>query len=166
MGAWRTSSAMGSAMVLRNLARQGSATSFSQTRLAHRRYSTSTTGKRIFNRQPLTHSNPQDEVHVRSPRMRLCTRRSLRNTAPNLRTAHHQNCPPACSATIRDMGELWLTLGTATPRNCSRSPRGSRSPSRPGMSSSRVSGLVRTWRGHSWLTFRRSPRKAHVIRRR
>jgi hypothetical protein len=124
------------------LARQGSATSFSHAAHSWLRIRPPTPGKRIFNRQPLTHSSPQDEVHVR-----LSTRTMSRSPPPtnySLENTHHTHpTRPTRIATFRDLDELGLTLGIATPRNCLKSPRGSRSPSRPGMSSSRVSGQLR-----------------------
>jgi hypothetical protein len=114
---------------------------------------------------PLTRSNPQDEVHVRL---------SARETMQSLLFAHcvpdnphrtHLRRPHICTTTIRDLDEDRLTLGTATPRNCSKSPRGSRSPSRPGMSLSRVS-LARAQNNFELrLTFcDRSPSKPLTIR--
>jgi hypothetical protein len=99
------------------------------------------------------------------PREQQCSRPCPRTASPKIRIARTYAARTPAPRQFEILDEDRLTLGTATPRNCSKSPRGSRSPSRPGMSLSRVS-LARAQNNFELrLTFcDRSPSKPLTIR--
>jgi hypothetical protein len=105
------------------LARQGSATSFSHAAHSWLRIRPPTPGKRIFNRQPLTHSSPQDEVHVRLS-MRT-TSRSPPSTNYSLENTHHTHPNSACPhRNISRFGRTWADIGNSHSEELLEIPEG------------------------------------------
>lgn len=106
----------------------------------------------------------QDEVHVRlSDRLARCST-ELHPILPRVPAdGQTRRWGSDCTVANLQTARTWTdNCATATPRNFSRSLRGSRSPSRPGMSLSRVSGVFEFgW--YSTDTVRRSPRQADQV---